>query len=369
MTSSSSPPKILLTGATGYIGGSVLTQLISSTHPSIKNSSITVLVRGQEKAQTLASQHQGRVHTVLFNDLDDTDRIIEVANDHDIVINTLVGFHAPSAAALIKGLGKRKKTTGKDVFMIHTSGTSNLADQPISGTYAEERVFSDRDTDIYEYETKRNDAQPYGQRTAELGVIDAGLENGVKTLVIMSPTIYGRGTGSFNCLTIQIPMFIRSTLSSGQAVMIGDGRGVWDHVHIEDLARLYELALVEILAGGKNVPFGKEGIIFSGNGRHTWGSVAQGVADAAYALGKIKSKQVQSASLAEGATWFGLDELMIELGFASNSRTVSDVGRSWGWQPVKGEEDWQKHFKEEMEFLFSEEAGGTSARPYPSVQK
>jgi len=346
---SSPPKKILLTGATGYIGGSILSTLISSPHASIQNSSITCLVRGQDRADALTVTHAGRVTPVLFKDLDDTDRVIQVASQHDIIINTLLGYHPSSAAALVRGLGERRKQTGQDVFMIHTSGTSNLADRPISAKYAESRVFSDTDTDIYSYEKRRNAAQPYGQRSSELGVIDTGLDTGVKTLVIMSPTIFGIGTGAFNKLTIQVPTYIRATLSAGRAVVIGDGKGVWDHVHIADLAQLYELVLAKMLAGGEDLAFGERGIVFSANGEHTWGEVARGVADAAVQLGKVKTAEVRSIGLDEGAAVFaGGDELLAELGFSSNSRTRSDLARAWGWKPTRGEEDWKRSFVDEM---------------------
>ena len=183
-------PKVLLTGSSGYIGGSILTQLLESRDPNIKDITISCLVRRQEQADLLSSTYGERVNPVLFADLDDSETIIDVASKHDIVINTTLGYHPGSAASLVLGLAKQKATTGKDVFMLHTSGTSNLADQPVSKKYLEkdpDRVFSDHD-DIYAYEHERNAMQPYGQRTSELGVIDEGMKSGVKTLVIMSPS-------------------------------------------------------------------------------------------------------------------------------------------------------------------------------------
>jgi hypothetical protein len=293
----------------------------------------------------------------LFADLDDSETIIKVAAEHDIVINTTLGYHPESARSLVLGLEKRKAATGKQTYMIHTSGTSNLADQPVSKAYLEkdtERVFSDLD-DIYSYEYMRNAKQPYPQRTSELGVVGQGLESGVATLVIMSPTIYGLGTGLGNKLTIQVPTYIRSTLASGQAVMVGDGKGIWDHVHIDDLAKLYEIVLLKIIEGGKGLPFGKQGIIFSAAGRHSWGEVAREVAQAAYQAGGIKSPDVKSVSVEEGAKALtGGNELIVELAFSSNSRTRADVAHSLGWKPEKTEEDWRKHFKMEVDAIVEE---------------
>jgi nucleoside-diphosphate-sugar epimerase len=346
------PAKILLTGATGYIGGSVLTQLLASRAPALEKIQFSCLVRRQEQADLLTSTYGDRVVPILFKDLDDSETIIKVASEHDIVINTTIGNHAESARSLVLGLEKRKATTGKDVFMLHTSGTSNMADQPISKVYVEkdpEHVFSDRD-DIYTYEHARNAKQPYHQRTAELGVIDQGLKSGVKTLVIMSPLIYGLGTGLVNRTTIQVPLYMRSTLASGQAIVVGDGKGVWDHVHIEDLARLYEIVVVKMIEGGQGLPFGKQGIMFSGAGRHSWAEVARQVAQAAYDAGAIKSAEVKSVTLEEGAKALtGGKELIVELGFSSNSRTRADVAQSLGWKPEKTEEDFKKHFREEVD--------------------
>jgi nucleoside-diphosphate-sugar epimerase len=350
--------KVLLTGATGYIGGSVLTQLLASDAPALKGVPISCLVRRQEQADLLSSTYGSRVNPILFKDLDDSETIIKVASEHDIAINTTLGFHPESARSIVLGLEKRKAATGKDVFMLHTSGTSNLADQPISKAYLEkdaERIFSDRE-DIYSYEHARNATTPYAQRTSELGVIDQGLQSGVKTLVIMSPLIYGLGTGLGNKFTIQVPLYVKTTLSFGHGVVIGDGKGVWDHVHVVDLARLYELVVVRMIEGGRGLPFGKQGIIFSAAGRHSWAQVAKEVAQAAYDAGAIKSAEVKSVTLAEGAKALtGGNEVVAELGLSSNSRTRADFAQSLGWKPEKTEEDFRKHFREEVDAIIEQQ--------------
>ncbi|KAK0302338.1 hypothetical protein LTR82_017908, partial [Friedmanniomyces endolithicus] len=265
----SEKPKIMLTGATGYVGGSILAHLVKSDHSAVKDITITCLVRGTDRVAKLNTTYGRRVHPVLCKDLDDIDRTIEIASQHDVIINTTLGYHPASAVALVQGLTKRKQTTGKDVYIIHTSGTSNLAAQPITKAYTESdpsRVFDDSKDDIYGYEKTRNEQQSYGQRTSELGVIDTGLERDVRTLVIMSPTIYGIGTGDFNRSSHQVPAYVKATIANGHAVVVGDGEGTWDHTHVEDLAELYFLCLLNILEkDGKDLPFGREGIIFSGN--------------------------------------------------------------------------------------------------------
>ena len=245
--------------------------------------------------------------------------------------------------------------------MIHTSGTSNLADQSISGTYVEKvpnPEFDDAKDDIYGYEQQREALDPYPQRTTELGVIDAGLDLGVKTLVIMSPLIYGIGNGLFNKISVQIPAYITSILTHQRAAVVAEGKGVWGYVHVEDLAELYKIAVVDVLENaGKNLPVGKKGIIFSDNGRFTWREVVQGVVDVLHEQGKVPDRQVESVSLAEGAKLMNVlgmqDEKIVELGLSSNSRTVSTVGRKLGWKPTRGAEAWKQGFRDDVDAVLA----------------
>jgi len=343
------PLKILITGATGYIGGSVLTGLLDSNDFGSKYT-ISALVRGEDKATVLESKG---VTPILFEDLDQSDVLQKAASEHDVVIQMAIGFHIGSPRDLILGLAERKKQTGKEVHYIHTSGTSNLADQPITGKYHEERIFSDKEN-IYAYEKSREALQPYPQRTAELTVVDTGLKVGVQTHVIMSPTIYGIGTGPFHTLSIQFPAIIRSAIKTGQVETIGEGKGIWDYVHIADLVTLYTLLVSKIVAG-EALPSGEQGILFSATGRYTWGEAAEYIGKALFDLGAIKTPEVRHISLEEAAEkWSGGQLLLAELGFASNSRTTSVVGRELGWNPVKTEADFKSSFQEDAKLIVAE---------------
>ncbi|KAI5923384.1 NAD dependent epimerase/dehydratase family protein [Camillea tinctor] len=356
--SSSTSPRILLTGATGFIGGAVLTHLLNSSSPILSNTAITCLVRGTDRVSKLKATYGDRVHPILYRDLDDIEVTTAAAAEHDLVINTTLGFHAASAQALLLGLAQRKASTGRDVWMVHTSGQSNLSEQTFSRTYMEDtpgREFNDAVDDIYDYEKQREALHPYLQRSTELGVIDSGLELGVKTLVIMSPTIYGLGSGLFNRISIQIPTYIRTALAHGRAIVVGSGDNVNDKVHVEDLADLYTIIALDILGNeGKHCPVGKTGIMFSGTGRFSWKEVAQEVAEACYEEGKISNKEVESVSLSEAARLFTsyaadkVDEDNVELGLASNVRTIAAVAKTLGWKPSRGEEEWRRGFRDDV---------------------
>jgi nucleoside-diphosphate-sugar epimerase len=353
-------PKILLTGATGYIGGTVLNDLLKNTQLG----PITLLLRGsQSRIDKLKATYGSRINPVIYEGLDDIDATIAAASQHDIAINAAVGYHPPSAVALVRGLAQRKNDTGRDVWLIQTSGTSNLADQPVSGKYVNEpadREFDDAKDDVYAYEKAREASVQYFQRSTELAAVDAGIEHGVKTIAIMSPSIFGTGTGLFHNKTFQIPLFIKAFLDHGRPFVIAGGKGVWDHVHVEDLGALYTVLVLEMVKdGGERIPSGKKGIVFSGNGRHTWGDIARGVGKALFEQGKVTEKDVQDVSLTEGTKvisphMFGMPEDVVEVGVCSNARTLSNVARSLGWKPTRGAEAWEATFESDVKDLLAE---------------
>jgi nucleoside-diphosphate-sugar epimerase len=149
-------------------------------------------------------------------------------------------------------------------------------------------------------------------------VIDTGREVGVTTYLIMSPLIYGIGSGFFNKLSIQIPLLTRVAIAQKQAIVIGKGDAVWNHVHIADLVGLYVRFVEKILAGETAaLPSNEKGIYFSATGEQTWQEVSEAVAKAGLALGALNTADVKSVSVEEAGKLTGADLQLVELGFAS----------------------------------------------------
>ena len=176
-----------------------------------------------------------------------------------------------------------------------TTGTSNIADKPQTREYYKTRILTDND-DLYTYLKKRDNLDPYSQRTTDLVAIDTGLEVDVKTYLIVSPTIYGMGSGLLNGSSIQLPTLVRAALKTGQFGVIGAGVGVWDAVHIEDSVLLYELLLSKVISG-EDIPSGRKGIYFSETGDYTWMSLAQGIACEMYKQGALQTADVKQLTL------------------------------------------------------------------------
>ncbi|KAF2019507.1 NAD dependent epimerase/dehydratase family protein [Aaosphaeria arxii CBS 175.79] len=337
--------RILVLGSSGYIGGSILTRFLQSTDANIKLYSFSALIRDEKQAARLKEKN---VTPVLFSGLEDTDFLRKQASEYDIVLNSANAFNAEAARALIEGLSDRQKQTGIQTVYLHTSGTSSIGLYPVPETPEERVVLHDTES-IYDYLVQLEGKEPYAQRTTDVTVVDTGESVNVKTYIIMSPTIYGTGSGLFNRLTIQPPGIVQRGLRRGRVPVHGSGSGYWDYVHIDDLTQLYEIILSRVLSQG-DIPFGKKGIYFSENGYFNWRKLSEGLAQAGQELGALETNEVEELSSdawvsSPGSTPTAAKVQAGQLGFASWSRSTADLGRSLGWVPRHGPESWTESIK------------------------
>lgn len=210
----------------------MLTQLLNSTIPEIKQLSISVLIRKPEQAELYSSKG---VTPIIFNGLEDAEHLRQVASEHDIVLHAADSTNPTAAEALIQGLAENQASSKATKYLIHTSGTSSLGDQPVSKKLIENREFSDKNDDIYSYLKQREGIESYAQRATDIKTVEVGEKvSGVNTLIVKAPIIYGRGTGFFNKKSFHIPVLIKGALAAGHAQYVGDGAGVWDYVHVVD---------------------------------------------------------------------------------------------------------------------------------------
>jgi nucleoside-diphosphate-sugar epimerase len=100
--------KIFITGASGYIGGSVAAALMVAGHQ------VSGLARSDEAASALAKLGIRPVRGAL----DDVEVLAKAAHDADVAVNAANAGHRAAAEAMLKALAETGKT------FLHTDGSS-----------------------------------------------------------------------------------------------------------------------------------------------------------------------------------------------------------------------------------------------------
>ncbi|KAF9892997.1 hypothetical protein FE257_012408 [Aspergillus nanangensis] len=338
------PLSILITGVSGYIGGAVLAQVREARDNGGLNCNVSALVRSEAQAATIRSLSD--VVPIVIHDFDALDELQEIAQQFDVIIHAGAGWHTASARAFLRGLAVRRANGGQTPHYIQISGTSNLSDRPHSAAFIEDRIFSDKE-DIYTYEKAREANEVYYQRTTDIAVVETGEDLNIPTYIIMAPTIFGVSKGEFNRFSVQLPAIIADALKTRQVKVIGEGRTVWTHVHVDDIADLFVIMLQHI-ANGREMPSGRRGIYFCESGEHTHREMAQRLADAGVQLDLFPSAEIKSVAVHEAAeAWAGGNSARVELSFGANSRCKAVLARELGWTP-QNEGKWVSTFATEL---------------------
>lgn len=320
---------VFLTGATGFIGGEALYQLLS--HGGFE---VRALVRSEAKADILKKATGDKVVPVL-GDLDSLDLLKEEVRKADVIINTANVDHEPSAAVIAEEL--LKKTT--KTILVHTSGTSVLGDGLSATKGPTLKVYSDV-KDIDEINSL-DDAQPH--RPVDKIVLDIEEKNPHVSTVIIAPLcIFGKSDGYDRRFSIQIPFMSAVAKKNNRPFTVYSGNYIWSRVHIKDLGDLYWLLLEKLLKGEK-IPTGKKGYYFGAYVsdkpvtekpdpiEQTWRSISVQVGKILKAKGEIDSDEVQELGEKEVAEISG--DPFGPYYWGTNSRSRADNGYLQGWKP------------------------------------
>lgn len=316
-TTDTAPLKIFLTGATGYIGGTVLDKLLHSSHKGKWD--ITVLTRSQD---TVPKFKELGV-TPLIGGLDDAETLTKAATEADVVLQLADSDHLPATKALVEGCN-RNSSNGRRKIFIQCSGTGILVDDA-HGDYASEKIYNDLDMESIH-------AIPLTQMHRDVDTYIFENSQNFDSIIVAPPTIHGIGTGPFRRISQQIPRLISTYIKFGQAATLGKGLNIWNNVHVEDLGDFFVLLLQKALEGKAST--GKEGFYFCENGEHQLKDIAAKIGTELYKHKVIKSPDVVQFTPEEVLQYLG--ELFGWVAIASNSRCKSDRARALGWKATRG---------------------------------
>ena len=263
--------------------------------------------------------------------------------------------HEGAAKAIAAGLAKGHSKS-RPGYWLHTGGTGILTYTDSKDNFAGLGTWTDKEyndlSGIEELTTLPDEAF---HRNVDKIVLETGIQhdaNGVKTIIVCPPTIYGKGRGPVSTRGRQTYELAHLILTKQYIPIVGAGKSRWNNIHVFDLSLCF-LLLAEAAAAGDINPeiWGAKGYIFTENGEHIWSDLARHIATQARKLGFVDK------ALEEGQ--LGKDEALEQAGFEAvswglNSRGKAERARKHlGWQPkeVSIEEEVSNILKEEKERL------------------
>ncbi len=277
--------KILLTGATGYIGQNVAERLLRDGHD----------VRGLARSDGGVRALIARGVRPVKGSLDDVTRLADEAAQVDAVVDTATADHAPSTATFLDVLAGTGKT------YLRTSGTGVYTDLA-SGT---------RNDEVH---TETSDIEPapvVATRFESDRRVVTAAQRDIRTVVIRPSMIYGDGASE------QLPLLIRHAVATGRSIYVAPGENVWANVYVADLVDAYSRAL-------DKAPPGSVYNIAGGEARMA--DIAGWIAETVGIPGAT-GVTVDEAYAALGRRW-------VDVALASNSRVDSALARDeLDWVP------------------------------------
>lgn len=284
--------RVFVTGATGYIGSAVVSELIGSGHQ------VVGLARSDKAAEALASAGAD-VHLGSLDDFDSlrngvisADGVIHLAFNNDF--SDFAGAVATDLRA-VEAMGAVLEGTDKP-FVV-TSGTLILSFMLPPGQLGTEKDVVD-------------DSVPRG---AAENVTLALAQRGVRSSVVrLAPSVRNGTRAGF------VSRLIHIAKNTGISAYVGEGSNRWPAVHRQDAARLFRVALESAPAGS----------LFHGGGDE-----CVPLCDIADVIGRRTNLPVVSLSYEEAGAHFGLD--FFGASVSTDNPTSSTLTQErLGWRPI-----------------------------------
>ncbi|CAK5277614.1 unnamed protein product [Mycena citricolor] len=316
-------PRILTTGSTGYIGGSVL----AAIHATYPECTISAMLR---KITTRYTDAYPNVK-IVQGDYDSAEIIATAAAESDIVIHAGDSDHRGAMEAILTGLKRRTSTT----FLIHLSGTGCISDVYTGnlGTL-NPKIWSDID-DITELASLPEDRM---HRDVDKLVFEAAKTHGahIHTAIMCPPDIYGEGRGPGITQSFMVPFFYDAILAHGSAFYIGQGENVRSTVHIDDVTSLYVKVVGEAIKSLETGTVQSEywGDNASAFSEVRWKDMAAATGKIMTSMGLIKSEESTECSIEDVEKLPGSRLLSLYL-YGSNGRSRADRATKYlDWKPT-----------------------------------
>lgn len=230
-------PTVFYIGATGYIGGAVLVDLLKA-YPDLK---VTALVRNP--AHVDAVRRLGV--EVVRGTFSDADLITSHARAADITVNAADADDVALSTAILAG-HKARVVEDKQApaILLHTSGVGVFLDDGKEGKHdPNSKVWNDGDEADIRAITPQ---MLHGQVDAP--ILRASEEGYTESYIVCPAAIVGPSTGPVPSASFFFHFMTQLALAFKRAIYVGEGANIFYAVRLDDLVDLYRRVFGRILS-------------------------------------------------------------------------------------------------------------------------
>lgn len=277
--------RVLIVGASGYIGGAISRALLA------RGVAVTGLSRSAESDTVLS----GHGITPLRGEARALPVLRAAASEHDAIV--YAARYSDAEGAALGACAAAMQDTRKALVFI--SGASVVA----------QRTDGEAGPLVIAEHQKIPPPRESSIRIESEDIVRCSAIHGVRGMAIRPPIVYGHA-GS-----VQIPLMAEKALAHGAVAYVGAGKNRWSFIHVDDLAAMTVAALERGLPGA---------LYHATAGETEFRTLAD-------AIGSALGLESESLDLASAETRYGKFAARIMLGsncVLSASATTADLGFS-----------------------------------------
>ncbi|KAK6005820.1 hypothetical protein QM012_007462 [Aureobasidium pullulans] len=339
---------ILVTGGSGYLGGTLLHRLkLAELAPY---NTLCALVRTDSQAHAVKQYGAEPLNFDSYDAEAVKDAVLKYEINIVFVLHDAIKVEA--RVNFIKALSSLKEKNGVEVHLLHTSGAKSISSHvnaPVN------EPFSDLGQNIYEIQKHTDPGNSMLSQLVRTNntITELSESLGVRSYVVLPCIVYGKGEGFGNTISIQTPAIVNAAKAAKKVYRVDADHPVWPVCHVGDNANLYIQILRNILSG-KEQGHGKEGYYLASPGSMAWDDIYAQMAKALHQRGVVSDPQVHAAddaALEKMAAGLGCGKNLVAMQLGGKCMLTAENGKKIGWQPQYPAEHILDALEEEVDLI------------------